>query len=143
LQFGGFTLAKRNRTNKGVKRAPSKHQLARWQQQKRVQRISLLVGSIFILALVAFTGFGYYSSEIKPAHEPAMKIDDTVYDMQYFYKAVEIYAQGQDSTQVAAFLDQIPGAVEGTVLLKKSAAEIGVTVTQQEIDTEVQSVGRK
>ncbi|MCX6008870.1 MAG: hypothetical protein NTW48_02310, partial [Chloroflexi bacterium] len=81
-----------------LKRPPTKRQLSKWQRQQRIQRIIVTVGILFFALIVGYIGYGYYDEQVKPLHQPVVKINGTVFDMDYYIKLLELYSRGKDST---------------------------------------------
>jgi parvulin-like peptidyl-prolyl isomerase len=122
-------------------RPPTKRQLSKWQRQKRTQRIIVIVGAIFIALVVGYIGYGYYDEQVKPLHQPVMKIDDTVFDMDYYVKLLELYSQGKDATETWDVADDITRVIGSGEAVMKVAADVGYGVSADEVDSELESLG--
>jgi len=118
------------------RRLPTKHQLSKWQRQQRLQRIIVLVGAIFFAFIVGYVGYGYYDDEVKPLHQPVVRVNDTVLDMDYYIKVLDIYTQGQESDMVPAMVDEAVEAIEQNELIKQGVADLGIGVSAEEINAE-------
>jgi parvulin-like peptidyl-prolyl isomerase len=133
-------LAKK-RVKAELKRSPTKRQLSKWQRQQRIQRIIIIAGAIFIALVVGYIGYGYYSEQIKPLHQPVVKINDTVFDMDYYMKLLEFYSQGKDATETRTVADDIITVIGSDELVKKMAADFGFSVSADEVNSELKSRG--
>lgn len=118
-----------------VQRTPTKRQLSKLQRQQRTQRILTIVVSVFLALIVGYIGYGYYDQQFKPLHQPVLKVNDTVYDMDYYTKALKLYGQGQDATTTSTTADNLIQIIESGHVIIASAKDLGATVSADEIDT--------
>ncbi|GAG36553.1 unnamed protein product, partial [marine sediment metagenome] len=81
------------------RREVTRRQLSRWQQQKRRQRIILIVGISIIVAVLAVVGVGVYQGwyvpQYQPLHETVIEVNDTEFDMAYFIEVLEYSRDAQ------------------------------------------------
>jgi len=124
-----------------LKRTPTKRQLSKWQRQKRTQRIIAIAGIVFIVLIVGYIGYGYYDEQVKPLHQPVVKIDDTVFDMDYYVKMLELYSQGQDSDGTWTVADDLVGIIRSGELVMMLSADLGFGVSADEVNTELENLG--
>lgn len=124
-----------------LKRLPTKRQLSRWQRQQRIQRIIVIAGSIFFALVVGYIGYGYYNEQVKPLHQPVIKINDTVFNMDYYVKLLEISTRGADSTATWTAADELINVIESTELIKEVSAGLGFGVSAEEINSELKNLG--
>ncbi len=123
-----------------VKRPPTKRQLSKWQRQQRLQHRIMIVGAIFFAFIVGYVGYGYYDDEVKPFHQPVVRVNDTVFDMDYYIKVLDIYTRGQESDMVPVMVDKAVEAIEQNELIKQGAAALGIGVSAGEISGELASL---
>ena len=124
-----------------LKRPPTKRQLSRWQRQQRIQRIIVIVGIIFFALIVGYIGYGYYNEQVKPLHQPVVKINDTVFDMDYYAKLLELSTRGEDSTAIWASADELINVIESGELIREVSTDLGFGVSADEINSELKSLG--
>jgi parvulin-like peptidyl-prolyl isomerase len=127
-----------------TKREFTKHQLSRWQQQKRRQRIIFGSAILIILAVLGVIGAGIYIKEYlpnKPLHETVIEVNDTKFDMEYLIKTIELYCSIQGlSTEYAQYMfDGVVQAIEQSELARQEAAKLGITVSDEEVDEALNS----
>jgi len=120
-----------------LKPAPTKRQLAKWQRQQRTQRIIMIVGGLFLASIIGYIGYGYYSDQVKPLSQPVVRVNDAVFDMDYYIKILDIYSQGQESAVVSAMADMVIEAIEQNELVRQRAAGLGTGVSDEEINSEL------
>ncbi len=124
-----------------LKRPPTKRQLSRWQRQQRIQRIIVIVGIIFFALVVGYIGYGYYNEQVKPLHQPVVKINDTVFDMDYYVKLLELSTRGEDSTATSSRADELINVIESSELIGEVSTDLGFGVSADEINSELRSLG--
>jgi parvulin-like peptidyl-prolyl isomerase len=124
-----------------LKRSPTKRQLSKWQRQKRIQRITVIVGTLFFVLIVGYIGYGYYDEQVKPLHQPVVKINDTVFDMDYYVKLLEFYSRGKDSTETWTMADEIINVIGSSELIRRIAEDLGFGVSTDEVNSELRSLG--
>jgi len=121
------------------KREVTKRQLSRWQQQQKRQRIVMGIG-IFIIAAVAGTvGTGWYINQYRPLHQTAITVNDTEFNMDYYVKMLKHYGGGRPNSYLYSIADGVVQIIERTELIKQGAMELGISVSNVEIDEKLKS----
>lgn len=118
----------------------SKRQLARWQQEKRRQRIISLLGIIVIIAVIAIVGSGAYISSYRPLHETVLTVNGTRFDMSYYIDMLKYLNRDQDPANAYDIANNTASIIEENELIKQGAAELGFTVSDQEVDKELEKL---
>ena len=126
-------MAKKHKKTE-LKRAPTKRQLSRWQRQRRIQHIVIIAVSLFLALIVGYIGYGYYDQQVKPFHQPVVKINGTVFDMDYYVKLLNLYAQGKDSSEISAIADSLIGVIESSEAIREASTGLGFAVSTEEMD---------
>jgi parvulin-like peptidyl-prolyl isomerase len=134
-------LAKKNKKTE-VKRLPTKRQLSRKQQHEKMQRIIIISGSIFFALIVALVGYGIYTFSFKDLREDVLKVNDTVFKMDYYVDALEIFIQGADADQMAIVTDFTLGTILQNELIIQNAPELGINIDSDEIDDRIKELGQ-
>lgn len=124
-----------------IKPMPTKRQLSRHKRQQRVQRIMYICGAVFLIAIFAFIGWAVWHEQYMPYHQPAAKINDTTYDMDYYIKTLKLYAQGQDATQTSATAENIIDRIHFNQAVIAAAPEMDATVSNGELNAALQNLG--
>jgi parvulin-like peptidyl-prolyl isomerase len=119
------------------KQPPTKRQLSKWQRQRRIQRITIVVCSFFFAFIIGYIGYGYYAEQVKPLRQPVVRVNNTVFDMGYYIKMLELYSQGQESSKVSLMADVVAGIIEQGELIRQGAADLGISVSTEEINSEL------
>jgi parvulin-like peptidyl-prolyl isomerase len=117
-----------------IKHTPTKRQLSKWQQQKRIQRIIMITGSVFFAIILAFVGYGYYDAQIKPLQQKVLKVNDTVINMDYYIKWLALSLPGVQPFQRSSMADIVLSYIMRNELIIQRASALGVTVSDSELD---------
>ncbi len=126
----------------GPRREVTKRQLARWQQQRKRQRIIFGVGILVIAAVLGVMGVGWYLSQYQPRHETAFRVNDTEYNMDYYVKALKFHSEGQPVQFIPFLADFVAEGVLQNELIRREALKMGITVSDEAVDQELESRGR-
>ena len=124
-----------------LKRSPTKRQLSKWQRQQRIQRIIAIAGALFFVLIIGYIGYGYYDEQFKPLHEPVLKINDTVFDMDYYIKLLELHSQGKDATETSEIADELISVIEYGEIIRSASSELGFGVNTDEVNSELKRLG--
>ena len=115
------------------------HQISRWEQQKRRQRIILVTG-IFIIALVlAFVGIGWYLGQYKPLHETVLKVNDTEFTMDYYVEMLKLEGAYHPESDLSLVTDTALQNMQHNELMRQGALELGISVTDEEVKKELRN----
>ncbi len=121
------------------RREVTKRQLARWQQQRKRQRIIFGLGILVIVAVVVVMGAGWYLTEFQPLRETVIKVNDTEFDMNYYVKALEFYAADQPVQFLQFVADSAVEDIQQSELLRQEALKLGITASDEAVDEELKS----
>lgn len=119
----------------------TKHQLARWQRQRRWQRIFIIIGLFVIFAVLALLGVGWYVAQYRPLHETVIRVNDTEFNMKYYLDRLKIVSQNQPPEYVEYFASAVVIDIERTELMRQEALKLGISVTGEEVEKEVERSG--
>jgi parvulin-like peptidyl-prolyl isomerase len=124
------------------KRAPTKHQLSKWQRQTKIRRVVIIAAVVFLAGILSWVGYGYYKDRIKPFREVVIMVNDASFTMDYFVKMLDAYTAGMNSTDIYYYGDYIAGTAADEIinaeLLRQGAKNLDIEVTTEEIDTKVE-----
>ena len=113
-------------------------QMARWQRERRRQRLALAIGAAILMVIVAIPAFGYYVTFIAPPRQVVASINGTKHTMgdlvDLTLANVAFQVQGGRQPQLSSLpFEILDGLIEGE-LIKQEAPNLGIFVTQDEID---------
>lgn len=126
-------MAKKQTKKQQPKRAPTKKQLSRVQQQKKMKRIIYIAGAVFLVLVLGFIGYGYYNEQYKPYHSTVLKVNGTSFDMNDYVQWLEVYTSGLDRNSAINMASLVPSAMIQSEIIRQRAPELGYTVTDEEI----------
>jgi len=139
----GVSLAKKEEEKHG--RKFTRHQLARWQQQKKRQHVFLILGIGVIAAVGGVIGGGWYRDEYRPMQEVVIQVNDTEFDMGYYVDTLkisgklyqQIYGESQSLLYMQSVASQAVTAIEQRELIRQGAMALGITVSDSEVSEEL------
>lgn len=117
----------------------SKRQVARWQQQRRRQRLVFSLGILVIVAVLAVVGAGWYLSSYQPQHQTVIRVNGTSFNMNYYVDALRLYASGQDPQTVQFLTGYVVNNIEQSELVRQAATKLGISVSADEVNKELKS----
>jgi len=120
------------------KREVTKRQLSHWQQQRRRQRIILGVGIFIIVAVFGILGAGLYS-QYQPLHQTVIRVNDTEFNMNYYIKMLKYYGKDSPSYYITYLANEVVKVIEQNELVRQNALELGISVSNDEVDKERKS----
>jgi len=132
-------LAGKHRKEK-ITRTPTKHQLSKWEREKRLSRIIGIVTGVVIAAVLGIIGYWVYSEQVLPYQQTVIKVNDKSYSMDYFIKTLDFYSKGQSSDITKLYADVVAQAIPQSQALIENAPAAGITVSDEEIAGELEQM---
>jgi len=127
------------------KRAPTKHQLSKWQRQTKIRRIVTIAAAVFLAGILSWVGYGYYKDRIAPYREVVIKVNDASFNMGYYVKMLDAYTASMNSTEIYSYGNYVAGMVADDIiqaeLSKQGAKNLDIEVTAEEIDAKLEEYG--
>ncbi len=121
------------------KREVTKRQLSQWQRQKRRQRIIFGSGVLIIVAVLGILISGWYINQYQPLRQTVIRVNDTEYNMSYYIKMLKYYGRGQPPGYMSYLAGEVVRAIEQNELIRQEAVELGLSVSNEEVDDELKS----
>jgi len=90
-----------------ITRTPTKHQVSKWQKEKRLSRIIGIITGVVIAIVLGIIGYWYYSEQAMPYQQTVIKVNDKAYSMDYFIKMLDFYSKGQSSDITKLYADVV------------------------------------
>lgn len=129
-------------------RAPTKHQLSKWQRQMKIRRIVIIAAVVFLVGISGWVGYGYYKdykASTAAWREVMIEVNDVNFNMEYFVKMLDAFTEGMNSTTISSwgnyFADMVADYIIDAELLRQGAESLNVTVTTAEIDARLKEYG--
>jgi parvulin-like peptidyl-prolyl isomerase len=100
-------MAKKQKKNT-PERAPTKHQLSKWQRQMKIRRIVIIAAIVFLVGISSWVGYGYYKdyeARVGPLNEVMIEVNGVPFTMGYFINMLGIYVQNYISNYVNTYAD--------------------------------------
>lgn len=95
----------------------------------------MIVGGVFLAIIIAFVGYGYYDVQIKPLHQNVLRVNDTVFNMDYYIKWLSLSLPQVQPSQRSTMVDIVLSYIMRNELIIQRASTLGVTVSDSELDT--------
>lgn len=87
-------------------RAPTKHQLSKWQRQMKIRRIVIIAAVVFLVGISSWVGYEYYKDyKSDPMREVVIEVNGVPFTMEYFVNTLGIYVNNYINTTVNTYLD--------------------------------------
>ncbi|MFC1903789.1 peptidylprolyl isomerase [Chloroflexota bacterium] len=112
----------------------TKHQLSRWEQQKRRRRITLGVVITVIIAVLGLVGVGWYTTQYQPFQKTAIRVNDTEFNMRYYVEMIKIYSWNQPTSSIQSLADDVIESIERNELVKQEALNLGISISDDETE---------
>ena len=122
-------------------RIVTQRQLSRWQKQKRRQRIILGVGISIIVTVLGIMGVGWYIAQYQPLHQPAIRVNDTEFNMKYYVEMLKLLGGDQPASYLPYLADSAVKNIEQNELIKQGALKLGVSVSDDAVKAELKGSG--
>ena len=119
-------------------RAPTKHQLSKWQRQMRIRRIVIIAAVVFLAGIASWVGYGYYKDTIAPSREVVIEVNDASFTMGYYVKMLDAYTKGVEPLVVYYMVDGVADEIIKAELLRQGAENLDIEVTTEEIDARLE-----
>ncbi|MFC1925258.1 peptidylprolyl isomerase [Chloroflexota bacterium] len=110
---------------------PSKRQLSRWEKEWKKRRIIAIFVAVVIIAAATLIGVGHYINNIKPWHQTVVKVNDQVFDMDYFVRVLRLYGADQyknDPNQISQIFSYAVSSIQSNELIRQKSEEYGIDI---------------
>jgi parvulin-like peptidyl-prolyl isomerase len=130
------------------KRAPTKHQLSKWQRQTKIRRIVIIAAVVFLAGILSWVGYESYEdykARVGPLREVVIEVNGVPFTMEYYVKILDAYTAGMNYTDIYYSGDYIADIVANDIidaeLLRQGTKNLGIEVTPEEIEAGLQKYG--
>lgn len=115
---------------------------ARWQADRRKQRLLITVGIVFVLVVLGVLSYGYYASYIGPARIVAARVGNTSITMGQvvkYMRGLQALGAYSDSKALASAAQETLVSLVESEMAYQAALKQGVTASEAEITLAVHS----
>ena len=130
------------------KRAPTKHQLSKWQRQTKIRRIVIIAAAVFLAGILSWVGYESYEdykARVGPLREVVIEVNGVPFTMEYYVKILDAYTAGMNYTDIyysgAYIADIVTNDIIDAELLRQGTKNLGIEVTPEEIEAGLQKYG--
>ena len=131
-------MAKKKKAEK-PQRILTKRQLSRWQQQEKRRRIILGVGIFIIVTVLAIMGVGWYIGQYQPLHRPAIRVNDTEFNMKYYVEMLKFRGEDQPASYLQNLADEVVINIVQNELIRQGALKLEISVSDDAVKKELKS----
>jgi len=132
-------LSKKLKVGSSTRRVEPKRRLSRWEREKKRRLILEIIILVVIVGVVAAGIVVAYGQYIKPWHQPIVKVNDRVFDMNYFVKMLRLWGAGQDPYQDVGLAQSVVEVIQYHELMRQAARDFEIEVSEDEIEEQVKS----
>jgi parvulin-like peptidyl-prolyl isomerase len=120
-------------------RAPTKHQLSKWQRQMKIRRIVIIAAVVFLVGIGSWVGYESYKDyKSNPMREVMIEVNGVPFTMEYFLTTLDIYVGNYISTTVNAYLDFYMQAYNAT---REEAIQLLTSNALSELSQNTDNIG--
>jgi hypothetical protein len=112
----------------------TRRQMSHHKQAQRRQRIIFFGGVSVIVAVIIIIAAGWFAGDYMPLHRTMIRVYDTKYSMRYLIDSVKTNMTNQDASAISSVESSTASAIVQNSLEKQIAAQLGVTISQDEAD---------
>lgn len=124
-----------------ARKAEPRRKRSRWEAERQRRNIILVVISLTIVSALGIVGYGYYDTRVKPWHQPIVKVNDTVLDMEYFVKMLRWSGVGQNPYTDVETAQQAAVTMISNELMKQSAEkQFGIVASEESVNGKIREI---
>ena len=116
----------------------AKKQPPRWQRERSIALYIWEAAGVVIALVAGLVGYWAYDSYAAPWRQAVVRIGDTTLDMDHYVKMLRVYGANPGATTDASTLAYyVLGIVEENEIIRRSAQDLGVSVTPEDISADI------
>lgn len=101
----------------------------------------MVAATIFLSGTIAYAGYGYYESNVKPLREVVIEVNEASFTMDYYIETLDAYTQGADTSELSYMSQMVANQIVQDELVRQGAHSLGIEVTNEEIDNQIEEGG--
>jgi hypothetical protein len=134
-------LDKKLKVDAPARKAEPKRKRSKWEVERRRRSLVLVVISLTIVAAVGIIAYGYYATRVRPWHQPVVRVNDNVFDMEYFVGMLRLWGAGQDPSSGLETAQQRAAEMISNELMRQGAAkQFGLAASREAFEGEIREV---
>ena len=117
-------------------RVPTKRQEAKWQRQKRIRRIIITAAVIFLVSIISYVSYEYYTEEIKGLNEKVITVNNVSFNMRYYVNMLDAQTKLEEVEPASIYLysNAVARYIEDAEVIRQGAKDLNITVSQEEVE---------
>jgi hypothetical protein len=134
-------LDKKLKVDASARKADPKRKRSKWEVERRRRNLVLAVISLAIISAVGIISYGYYVTRIKPWHQPIVRVNDTVFDMDYFVGMLRLWGVGENPSAGVEAAQQRVAEMIGNELMRQSAEkQFGLVASEESVEGKIREI---
>ncbi len=134
-------MDKKLKVDASARKADPKRKRSKWEVERRRRNLVLAIISLTIIAAVGIIAYGYYATRIKPWHQPIVRVNDTVFDMEYFVGMLRLSGVGQNPSAGVETAQQTAATMISNELMKQGAQkQFDIAASREAVEGEIREV---
>ena len=116
-------------------RVPTKRQEAKWQRQKRIRRIIITAAVIFLVSIISYVSYEYYTEEIKGLNEKVITVNNVSFNMRYYVNMLDAQTKLEEVEPASIYLysNAVARYIEDAEVIRQGAKDLNITISEEEI----------
>ena len=134
-------MDKKLKVDASARKADPKRKRSKWEAERRRRNFVLAVISLAIIAAVGIISYGYYVTRIKPWHQPIVRVNDTVFDMEYFVGMLRLWGVGENpSAGVEAGQQRVAEMISNELMRQGAEKQFGIVASQESVGGKIREI---
>ena len=119
------------------KRTATKREVASWQRQRCLQKITFAAGIAVMVLVLGLMGFGYWDTQIRPHMQLVLRVNDTAHNVDDFARLLRLTGAGGNPAQMADLIEPLAKQLQNADVIKQASKAQNLTATPAEIDQKI------
>jgi hypothetical protein len=134
-------LDKKLKVDASARKGDPKRKRSKWEVERRRRNLVLSIISLAIISAVGIISYGYYVTRIKPWHQPIVRVNDTVFDMEYLVGMLRLWGVGQNPSAGVETAQQRAAEMISYELMKQGAEkQFGIVASQESVEGKIREI---
>ncbi len=119
----------------------TRRQLSHHARAKRRQRITLFAGIGVVVVVVVLVVVGLLNGLVFPMNATVLQVNERTFNLHYYIDALEQAATNNPNQSIQTLSSQVLGEIQNVELLRQGAAQLGVTIPDDNVTAVLQASG--
>lgn len=97
------------------------------------------MGIFIIVAVLAIIGVGWFLGQYQPLHKPAIRVNDTEFNMKYYIEMLKFHARNQPTSYLPSIADEVINNIEQNELIRQETLKLGLIISDDVVREELKN----